>query len=65
MNQEKVEQLKALELTPADARGVDCGRCGWPTKVLDMRKRKTEVWRRRECVNVDCRRRFTTKETAE
>ncbi|MDQ3171730.1 MAG: hypothetical protein M3Q55_16470 [Acidobacteriota bacterium] len=56
------EALRTQELTPDAARGVDC-RCGWPTRVLETRKRKYEVWRRRACLNPDCGERFTTKES--
>lgn len=65
MNTQKADQLKEREITPLDARGVDCGSCGWPTRVLDMRKRKFQVWRRRECVNPQCGERFSTREVME
>jgi hypothetical protein len=50
------------EYKPERARGVDC-RCGWPTKVIETRKTKYAVKRRRECLNENCRERFTTKES--
>lgn len=41
---------------------MKCGTCGADTKVIDSRDKGAMVWRRRECLRVLCRTRFTTME---
>lgn len=42
---------------------MECEDCGSESRVIDSRKRGKGVYRRRECLNPKCAKRFTTVET--